>query len=391
MLIDSVKERKSDVALLREILTSYGPLPKERCVHTKNGQDIAVILCTSGTTGGTKGVLLTHDNVRYAEETFNRELGLTEEDIMFMPAPLHHATGFHHAIIAPMLHGAKVVLQQKYQCRLAIEFMNQENVTYSMGATPFIYDILRELETNGGEIPSLKFYLCGGAPVPGYLVQRAKQYGILLCEVYGSTESVPHAFVRPDEALALNGTTSGRAMEGVEIRVVDEDGNDVGVGIPGEELSRGPSVFVGYLKAREITDEALDDDGWFHSGDLCIMDEHGNIHIIGRKKDMIVRGGENLNTNEINDTLEGCPGMGDHTIIGMPDDRLGERICAFAVPLRGYENLKLEDVLDYLHSKKIPRRFWPERLELIDRIPHTGSGKVKKYLLKQELEKRLKG
>jgi len=135
----------------------------------------------------------------------------------------------------------------------------------------------------------------------------------------------------------------------------------------------------------------LDDDGWFHSGDLCIMDEHGNIHIIGRKKDMIVRGGENLNTNEINDTLEGCPGMGDHTIIGMPDDRLGERICAFAVPLRGYENLKLEDVLDYLHSKKIPRRFWPERLELIDRIPHTGSGKVKKYLLKQELEKRLKG
>ena len=391
VLIDSVKERKSDVALLREILTSYGPLPKERCVHTKNGQDIAVILCTSGTTGGTKGVLLTHDNVRYAEETFNRELGLTKEDIMFMPAPLHHATGFHHAIIAPMLHGAKVVLQQKYQCRLAIEFMNQENVTYSMGATPFIYDILRELETNGGEIPSLKFYLCGGAPVPGYLVQRAKQYGILLCEVYGSTESVPHAFVRPDEALALNGTTSGRAMEGVEIRVVDEDGNDVGVGIPGEELSRGPSVFVGYLKAREITDEALDDDGWFHSGDLCIMDEHGNIHIIGRKKDMIVRGGENLNTNEINDTLEGCPGMGDHTIIGMPDDRLGERICAFAVPLRGYENLKLEDVLDYLHSKKIPRRFWPERLELIDRIPHTGSGKVKKYLLKQELEKRLKG
>lgn len=183
--------------------------------------------------------------MRYAEETFNRELGLTEEDIMFMPAPLHHATGFHHAIIAPMLHGAKVVLQQKYQCRLAIEFMNQENVTYSMGATPFIYDILRELETNGGEIPSLKFYLCGGAPVPGYLVQRAKQYGILLCEVYGSTESVPHAFVRPDEALALNGTTSGRAMEGVEIRVVDEDGNDVGVGSREKSCQEDPVCLSG--------------------------------------------------------------------------------------------------------------------------------------------------
>lgn len=389
VLIENTQERKSDVPLLREILASCNPLPKERCVHTKNGQDIAVILCTSGTTGGTKGVLLTHDNVRYSEETFNRELELTPDDIMFMPAPLHHATGFHHAIIAPMLYGGKVVLQQKYQCRAAIELMNREKVTYSMGATPFIYDILRELETNGGAIPTLKFYLCGGAPVPGYMVQRAQKFGILLCEVYGSTESVPHVFVRPKEALSLNGTTSGRAIEGVEIRVVDEDGNDVPVGTPGEELSRGPSVFVGYLKARNITDGVLDNDGWFHSGDLCVMDEAGNIHIIGRKKDMIVRGGENLNTNEINDALEGCPGMGDHTIIGMPDDRLGERICAFAVPLPGYENLSLESVILYLKEKKVPKRFWPEHLELIDRIPHTGSGKVKKYLLREELERRM--
>ena len=132
----------------------------------------------------------------------------------------------------------------------------------------------------------------------------------------------------------------------------------------------------------------LDDDGWFHSGDLCVMDAAGNIRIIGRKKDMIVRGGENLNTNEVNDALEGCLGMGDHTIIGMPDDRLGERICAFAVPLPGYENLTLEDVLAYLKEKKVPKRFWPERLELIDRIPHTESGKVKKYLLREELERR---
>ena len=388
VLIDSVRPRESRGRLLREILHSFEPLPKEQCVHTKNGQDMAVILCTSGTTGGTKGVLLSHDNVRFAEEAFNRELGLTKEDIMFMPAPLHHATGFHHAIIAPMLYGGKVVLQQKYQCRAAIELMKREKVTYSMGATPFIYDILRELDANGGSLPTLKFYLCGGAPVPGYLVQRADRYGILLCEVYGSTESVPHVFVRPWEALEKNGTTSGRAVPGMEVRVVDEDGWDVPVGTPGEEWSRGPAVFAGYLKAREITDGVLDDDGWFHSGDLCVMDAAGNIRIIGRKKDMIVRGGENLNTNEVNDALEGCLGMGDHTIIGMPDDRLGERICAFAVPLPGYENITLEYVLAYLKEKKLPKRFWPERLELIDRIPHTGSGKVKKYLLREELERR---
>lgn len=391
VLLDYMKERESDLLTLKEILERYGPLKKEDCVRSLTGQSIAVILCTSGTTGGTKGVLLTHDNVRYSEDTFNKELKLTEEDIMFMPAPLHHATGFHHAIIATMLMGAKVVLQQKYRCREAIDLMNAERCTYSMGATPFIYDILRELEMSGGGLPTLKFYLCGGAPVPGYMVQRAWKFRVLLCEVYGSTESVPHVYVRPEEALELNGTTSGRAIAGVEVRVVDDDGNDVLPGTPGEELSRGPSVFLGYLKAREITDDVLDADGWFHSGDLCVMDEAGNIRIIGRKKDMIVRGGENLNSNEINDMLEGCPGIGEHTIIGMPDDRLGERICAFVVPTLGCEDLTLDDVIVYLKEKDVPKRFWPERLELIDKIPHTSSGKVKKYLLQDELKKRMKG
>lgn len=389
VLLDWVREKTGDCTTLQTILDEEEPLPWDRNARL-TGQDLAVILGTSGTTSGTKGVLLTHDNVRYSEQTFNRELKLTEDDIMFMPAPLNHATGFHHGILAPMMLGAKVVLQQRYNCADAVKLMNLERCTYSMGATPFIYDILRELETNGGGLPYLKFYLCGGAPVPGYMVQRAWKFGILLCEVYGSTESVPHVYVRLDEALALNGTTSGRPLAGIEVRVVDDEGKEVPCGTPGEEVSRGPNVFVGYLKDPVSTEHALDDEGWFHSGDICVMDEAGNIRIIGRKKDMIVRGGENLNSNEINDRLEGCPGVGDHTVIGMPDDRLGERICAFVVPLTGYENLELSEVTDYLAEQKVPKRFWPERLELIDRIPHTGSGKVKKYLLKEELEKRMK-
>lgn len=388
VLLDNNKEKKSSHITLNEILRSA--LSDWKCAQPPCGQDIAVILGTSGTTCKTKGVLLTHDNIRFSEESFNRELGLTKEDIIFMPAPLNHATGFHHGIIAPLLIGAKIVLQQKYCCRDAIILMNQEKCTYSMGATPFIYDILRDLERNGGALPYLKFYLCGGAPVPGYMVQRAWDYHILLCEVYGSTESVPHVYVRPEEVLTLNGSTSGRAMEGIEVRVVDDDGNDVPFGTPGEELSRGPNVFVGYLKNKSCTDEALDDEGWFHSGDLCVMDEKGNIRIIGRKKDMIVRGGENLNSNEINDNLEGCPGIGDHTVIGMPDERLGERICAFVVPLPRNETVTLSGLICYLKEKSISKRFWPERLEFIDRIPHTGSGKVKKYLLQEELKRRMK-
>jgi acyl-CoA synthetase len=380
VLLENVKKMTSNCPAFHDILEN-GTLMESRFFTEGSGQNIAAVLSTSGTTSGTKGVLLTHDNIIYSEKTFNKELNITEEDIMFMAAPLHHATGFHHGIIAPMLAGAKVVLQERYRCKTSIELMNREKCTYSMGATPFIYDILKDMEFNGGALPHLKFYLCGGAPVPGYMVQKAWKFGILLCEVYGSTESVPHVYVRPEEALALNGTTSGRAIEGVEIRVVDERGNDVPAGTPGEELSRGPNVFVGYLKDKKTTDSVLDEDGWYHSGDLCVMDEEGNIRIIGRKKDIIVRGGENLNSNEINDHLEGCPGVRDHTVVGIPDDRLGERICAFVVPNKGVESLELDAVLGYLKNKNVPKRFWPERLELIDKIPKTGSGKVKKYLL----------
>lgn len=389
VLLDNVKEKTINFPTLKEILRIIEPLKKENN-YKGTGEDIAVILGTSGTTSGSKGVLLTHNNIRFSEEVFSKELGLTSDDIIFMPAPLNHATGFHHGIIAPFLIGSKVVLQQKYVCSDSIDIMNKEKCTYSMGATPFIYDILKELDENKKEIPSLKFYLCGGAPVPGYMVEKASRHKILLCEVYGSTESVPHIFVRPSEAAFLNGTTSGRTIEGIEIRVVDEDGDDVPFGVQGEELSRGPNVFVGYLNNKEITDEVLDDEGWFHSGDLCTMDENGNVRIIGRKKDMIVRGGENLDSNSINNNIEGCEGVREHTIIGIPDNRLGERICVFVSPKKGFNDITLSDIVEYLKKNEVSKRFWPEHLEVIDEIPYTASGKVKKYLLLEEYNRRLK-
>lgn len=386
VLLDSTRKPQSDCITLSEIMRTRKPLACEE-FGGMNGFDVTLILCTSGTTGGNKGVMLTHNNIIFSEEMFNRELGLDERDVMFMPAPLHHATGFHHGVIAPMLMGAKLVLQQKFSCQEAIDLMNREQCTYSMGATPFIYDILRHMEEKGGALPYLKFYLCGGAPVPGYMVQKADQYGIRLCEVYGSTESVPHVFVRPGEALDLDGRTSGRAMAGVEVRVVDEKGQDVPPGVIGEEISRGPNVFVGYLKDRETTDRLLTEEGWFYSGDLCVSDEKGNIHIVGRKKDMIVRGGENLNANEIDNDVEGCPGVWDHAVIGMPDERMGERICVFVVPEAGMA-VTLEDMTCYMKEKHVQKRYWPERVEMIDKIPRTASGKVKKYLLLEELKKR---
>lgn len=351
--------------------------------------DLALILCTSGTTQGSKAVMFTHNNIIFSEEMFNRAYSLTAEDKIFMPAPLNHATGLHHGLISPMLRGGSVVLQERFLCSEAVALMNREGCTYSMGATPFVYDLLTRLEESGEHLRTLKFYICGGAPVPRELVRRAySQHGLLVCECYGSTESVPHVGVRPSECLKNDGQSAGRAMEGIEVRIVDKERRPLPPGFVGEEASRGPNIFSGYLGAPELTDASLDDEGWFYSGDLAVMDEAGNVRIVGRIKDMIIRGGENLNSNLINDNLEGCPGVSDHAVIGIPDERLGERICAFLVPKDG-ETVTHDTVLEYLRQKRVQKRLWPERVELINEIPRTESGKIKKNALSVELSRRM--
>lgn len=387
ILLDNLKAKKSEAVTLKEIIAEMAIFKGNVKVESN---DVAAILWTSGTTGIAKGVMLTHNNIIFSEKYFNKELGLTNEDIMFMPAPLNHATGFNHGIIAPMLMGAKVVLQSKFKSNEAIYLMNKEQCTYSMGPTPFIFDILGEMRSAASSIPSLKFYLCGGAPIPGYMVKGAFEYQIKLCEVYGSTESAPHAFVRPEEALDLEGSISGRPMEGVEIIIVDDNRKEVPMGVIGEEASRGPNVFVGYLNERNLTDKALDDNGWFYSGDLCIGGEKNSIQVIGRKKDMIIRGGENLNSNLISEYISTHPKIKDQAVIGMPDERLGERICAYIVLKSGVESLDAEELRKHLSGKKIPKRYWPERIEIIDKIQRTDSGKVKKGILSEDLKARMR-
>ena len=372
---------------LSGICAAYEPVTERPAVSS---DDVACILSTSGTTGRQKAVLFTHNNILFSERSFVKGLGRTADDVMFMPSPLNHATGFYHGLISPMILGGRTVLQQHFDAADAFALCNREGVTWSMGATPFVYDILKYLTNEKlGSFDTLRLFVCGGAPVPGTLVQCAHSHGILLCECYGSTESCPHAFVPPERCLEWNGAWSGVPLPGIEVRVVDENHADVPCGTQGEEISRGPHQFVGYLNDKERTDRALDDDGWFYSGDLCYMDEEGRIRINGRKKEIIIRGGENICANEIDENLMECPGIGDHATIGMPDERLGERICTFAVPT-GETHPELADITGYLDGQHVPKRLWPERIEYIDAIPKTATGKVKRHLLAAELAERMK-
>ena len=365
---------------LNEIFETFEPLKE---APESNSDEIVLILSTSGTTGRPKAVLISHNALIFSEKTFIKSLHLTRQDVMFMPAPLNHATGFNHGLITPLLLGARVVLQQEFHPEESIEIMNKEGVTWSMGATPFIYDMLNVAEKNNLSFETLKLY------VPGTMVHRADKHGLKLCECYGSTESCPHLLVPPESCLEWNGNWSGIACEGIEVKVVDEKGNEVPYGVQGEEISRGPHMFSGYLKNPEATAKDLNDDGWFFSGDLCIQDEQGRVKINGRKKEILIRGGINISANEVDNNLDGCPGVGAHATIGLPDDRLGERICTFIVQ-KGDVVPTLDSIAEYLDSIGVAKRLRPEHIEFIDDIPMTESGKVKRHQLADELDRRLK-
>lgn len=388
LLIDKIDAPRSDSKLpsLSDVLSRCQSIEEKA---PSSSDDVACILMTSGTTGKPKAALLTHNNILFSERSYVSVLDLTPDDVAWMPSPLNHATGFFHGLIATMLVGSSTVLELCFSADDALRLIKQEGCTWSHGATPFVHDIVAYMEKTGDRAPSLRFYLCGGAPIPGSMVKRAHKLGFLLCESYGSTESCPHVYVPLDKCIEWNGAWSGIAYDGIEICVVDNDRRPVPFGVQGEECSRGPHQFVGYLNDKERTDKALDDDGWFYSGDLCVMDEEGRIRITGRKKEILIRGGENISSNEVDEGVAGCPGIGDHATIGMPDDRLGERICTFAVP-EGENRPGIPDIQRYLKEKGVPKRLWPERIEYIDEIPYTKTGKVKRFKLSLELEARLK-
>lgn len=386
-LVDKKAPKQTDLPTVAEIVATTEPLAEKVPVES---DQVACLLSTSGTTGKPKEVMLTHNNILFSERVFTRELGRTQGDVMFMPSPLNHATGFFHGLISPLLLGGRAVLQQDFRPREAIELMNAEGVTWSMSATPFIYDMLNALDAEDGlAFDTLRLFCCGGAPLPPALIERAARYGVLLCEIYGSTESCPHVFVPPEKCAEWNGAWSGVPFAGIEVKVIDEAGNEVPRGAQGEEISRGPHMFVGYLNERDRTDRALDDEGWFYSGDLCYMDEEGRIRINGRKKEVIIRGGENISAREIDDDLIGAPGLANSATIGMPDTRLGERICTFVVPSDPAAPPTQDGLIAYLRERHVAKRLWPERIEIIDEIPVTATGKVKRFILAQILKERM--
>ncbi len=356
---------------------------------TTHGDELAAVLFTSGTEGLPKGVMLTHNNILASERAYCARLNLTWQDVFMMPAPLGHATGFLHGVTAPFLIGARSVLLDIFTPDACLALLEQQRCTCMLGATPFVYDLLNVLEKQPADLSALRFFLCGGTTIPKKVARECQQRGIKLLSVDGSTESSPHAVVNLDDPLSRFMHTDGYAAAGVEIKVVDDARKTLPPGCEGEEASRGPNVFMGYFDEPELTARALDEEGWYYSGDLCRMDEAGYIKITGRKKDIIVRGGENISSREVEDILLQHPKIHDACVVAMPDERLGERSCAYVVLKAPHHSLSLEDVVAFFSRKRVAKYKYPEHIVVIEKLPRTASGKIQKFLLRKDILQRL--
>lgn len=383
--VDKLAPATSSLSL-SQIIADNTPLTTAITTH---GDELAAVLFTSGTEGLPKGVMLTHNNILASERAYCARLNLTWQDVFMMPAPLGHATGFLHGVSAPFLIGARSVLLDIFTPDACLALLEQQRCTCMLGATPFVYDLLNVLEKQPADLSALRFFLCGGTTIPKKVARECQQLGIKLLSVYGSTESSPHAVVNLDDPLSRFMHTDGYAAAGVEIKVVDDARKTLPPGCEGEEASRGPNVFMGYFDEPELTARALDEEGWYYSGDLCRMDEAGYIKITGRKKDIIVRGGENISSREVEDILLQHPKIHDACVVAMPDERLGERSCAYVVLKAPHHSLSLEEVVAFFSRKRVAKYKYPEHIVVIEKLPRTASGKIQKFLLRKDIMRRL--
>ncbi|HIB0492427.1 TPA: medium-chain fatty-acid--CoA ligase [Escherichia coli] len=383
--VDKLAPATSSLSL-SQIIADNIPLTTAITTHD---DELAAVLFTSGTEGLPKGVMLTHNNILASERAYCARLNLTWLDVFMMPAPLGHATGFLHGVTAPFLIGARSVLLDIFTPDACLALLEQQRCTCMLGATPFVYDLLNLLEKQPADLSALRFFLCGGTTIPKKVARECQQLGIKLLSVYGSTESSPHAVVNLDDPLSRFMHTDGYAAAGVEIKVVNDARKTLPPGCEGEEASRGPNVFMGYFDEPELTARALDEEGWYYSGDLCRMDEAGYIKITGRKKDIIVRGGENISSREVEDILLQHPKIHDACVVAMPDERLGERSCAYVVLKAPHHSLSLEEVVAFFSRKRVAKYKYPEHIVVIEKLPRTASGKIQKFLLRKDIMRRL--
>ncbi len=345
--------------------------------------EVVQLLYTSGTTGEPKGVLHSSNTLWSNVRPYAERLKLGRDDIVYMASPLAHQTGFLYGLMMPVYLQSTAVLQDVWDPALAVEVAQAEQPTFTMASTPFLADLIEVAPAHRQALASLRIFVSAGAPIPGALVERAAAaINARVVSAWGMTENGAVTMTHPDDPTERAIHSDGVALPYMEVRVVDEHGAELPRGAEGNLLVRGASLFVGYLKRPDLY--TLDAQGWFPTGDLARMDAEGYIRITGRTKDVVIRGGENVPVVEIENLLYKHPAISAVALVGCPDARLGERLCAYVTLHDGHASLSLAEVVDFLLAQRLTRNYLPEYLEVLPALPRTPSGKIQKFKLREQ-------
>jgi len=348
--------------------------------------DVVNMQYTSGTTGFPKGVMLTHVGVGLNGYWIGAHQRFSSKDRVCLPVPLFHCFGCVLGVSACVNHGAAMVILEGFNPVQVMEAVDAEKCTALYGVPTMFLAVLEHRLFPRFDFSTLRTGIMAGSVCPEPLMRRVmnEMFMTEVTSVYGLTESSP-GMTQSDitDSLEDRCSTVGRPFPGVDVRVADPNTcEELPRGTVGEVLCRGYNVMKGYYNMPEATKEAVNLEGWLHSGDLGVMDERGYLRITGRIKDMIIRGGENIYPREIEEYLMGMEGVRDVQVVGVPSRKYGEEVGAFIVPREGCESISAEDVRDFCRGKiawhKIPRH-----VAMLQEFPMTGSGKIQKYKLRE--------
>jgi cyclohexanecarboxylate-CoA ligase len=344
------------------------------------------IVWTSGTTGEPKGVVHTHNTGLCGLDRKLRRITVGDGDAMLVMVPIAHHIGIY-AMHMLALAGVRLVLQESWNADAGVELIERAQVTFTSGPPTFLVDLLRSEALGRHDVSSLRLFSCGGAPVPASVVELAGER-LPRCRTvasYGTSEEGYVTCVNPDDPPELSAVSDGRPLDDMEVRILGSDLQDLPQGEEGDLVVRTPSCFAAYAHRADTTRDAfLPDSDWRWTGDRAVLRSDGTVRITGRSKDIIIRGGINLPVVQVESALLKHPGVGSVAVVAMPDERLGERACAFVVPNPTYAgSLSLDDLRMTLRQEAIAPVYWPERLEVLERLPMTASGKVQKFRLRE--------
>lgn len=347
---------------------------------------IAEIVFTSGTTADPKGVMHTHNTLLAPQLAMASRLRLQAGAVLHMASTVGHQTGFLNGIRLPMQIGGVGVLQDVWDPARFASLVEEHRIEVSSGSATFLLDVLRSPALDRHDLSSFRIFRCGGGPIPAALVREAEARlpGLTVVRGWGQTENGVVTMTHLDDPARLRTETDGTVQAGMQVRIVDASDACLPPGTEGRLQCRGASMCVAYANDPALL-EACYHDGWFDTGDLAVgvegEDGRPYIRVTGRAKDIIIRGGENVPVSYVENILYEDPRIDEVAIVGMADDRLGERACAFAI-LREGSTLRLEEMKSFLAAKGVAAPWWPERLEVVAAFPRAANGKVNKAALR---------